>query len=109
MRPHPRSNRARFGKWVREQRLALGLSQESLAWACGYEQNWVSRLELGYRVTALSADDFLLLCRALGQPTAKALEKTGHLVWMRKDLPYLRAVVERLEARGRGARKAKVA
>jgi transcriptional regulator with XRE-family HTH domain len=44
---------ARFGRRVRERRLALGLSREAFAAKCGLDRTYISGIERGQRNVAM--------------------------------------------------------
>ena len=54
----------RIGAHVRGLRLQLGLSQEELAFACGWSLNYMSEVETGKRNPTL--DTIAAICAALG-------------------------------------------
>jgi len=59
------SDRARFGKRIRQLRLAKGWSQEELAERAGLHSTYVGGIERGER--NLGLDNLLKLARALGE------------------------------------------
>jgi transcriptional regulator with XRE-family HTH domain len=60
-----RSDRARFGKRIRELRLAKGWSQEELAARSGLHPTYIGGIERGER--NLGLDNLLKLARALDE------------------------------------------
>lgn len=65
----PRADRNRFGKRIRELRLAKGLTQEGLAGRAGLHPTYIGGIERGERNVGL--DNILKLARALReQPSA---------------------------------------
>ena len=53
----------RFGRSVREKRVALGLSQEGFAAKCGLDRTYISGIERGKR--NISLRNIYLIARAL--------------------------------------------
>ncbi len=53
----------RFGKRVRERRVAIGLSQEKFATKCGLDRTYISGIERGQRNVSLR--NILTIAKAL--------------------------------------------
>lgn len=65
----------RFGKAVREQRMAKGISQEELAMRIGADQAYVSRIEAGQMNVTLETVE--QIARALQSDSADLLRATS--------------------------------
>ena len=63
------ADRKRFGKKVRELRIAKGLTQESLADRAGLHPTYIGGIERGER--NLGFDNVIKIARALGEHPAK--------------------------------------
>ncbi|KPF70562.1 hypothetical protein IP84_02390 [beta proteobacterium AAP99] len=63
------SARERLAASVREQRLALGLSQERFAEACGLHRTYIGQVERGER--NVSIDNIERIATALGMDVAE--------------------------------------
>ncbi len=64
-----------FGNCVRNSRLALGLSQEKLAFDCGLDRTYISSVERGKRNVSLI--NIYRLAGALGIPATELLPAKG--------------------------------
>jgi transcriptional regulator with XRE-family HTH domain len=64
-----------FGNCVRNARLALGLSQEKLAFDCGLDRTYISSVERGKRNVSLI--NIYKLAAALGIPATELLPAKG--------------------------------
>ncbi|MGH7168799.1 MAG: helix-turn-helix domain-containing protein [Gemmataceae bacterium] len=62
----------RFGRRLRERRIALGLSQEAFAHAAGLDRTYISGIERGKRNVSLRNIDFL--AQALGTSISELTE-----------------------------------
>jgi len=60
--------------FLKEQRLALGLSQKALAIKLGRPQSYVGKVEVGDR--RLDIYEFVIYCRALGMNPSSLLSDT---------------------------------
>jgi transcriptional regulator with XRE-family HTH domain len=60
-------------KWLREERIAKGLSQSDLAKCLGEHQSWVARLESGQR--RLDVIELLIVAKAIGFDAAKMVRR----------------------------------
>jgi transcriptional regulator with XRE-family HTH domain len=63
---------SRFGKRLRERRLAQGLSQEAFAHAVGLDRTYISGIERGLRNVSLR--NIELLARTLGTSISELTE-----------------------------------
>jgi transcriptional regulator with XRE-family HTH domain len=60
-----------FGRVLRDQRIARGLSQEALAYAAGMDRTYMGRLECGYSLPTLFK--MCKLAAALDMPLSKLI------------------------------------
>lgn len=70
---------ATLGEIVRNRRLALGITQEELAYAVGREQSWVSHIERDKYKSLPEPELFAALARALRMSQADILRRMGYL------------------------------
>lgn len=70
--PNRDSILAAFGRYLRAQRDARGLSQEALAEKADLDRTYISDIERGARKPGIK--NVVRLARALGIPTAKPVE-----------------------------------
>ena len=60
-----------FGRVLRDQRIARGLSQEALAYAAGMDRTYMGRVECGYSLPTLTK--MCRLAAALEMPLSKLI------------------------------------
>lgn len=71
--PPPRGIEIRFGRVLRDARMAAGLSQPELAQRAGLHRNYLGEVERGAKCPSLCAVD--ALATALGVPASKLVEE----------------------------------
>lgn len=69
----------RFGRFVRQRRVALGLRQEDIAEAIGEDQTYISGVEQGRYKRLPTPEIVVFWCAALGVLPEEALGATGYL------------------------------